>query len=282
MAYTLVMLRHGQSTWNLENLFTGWVDVDLTDRGRDEARQGGEDLRARRRAARRAAHVAAGPGDPHRRARARRVRPELAAGAAVVAVERAALRRPAGAEQEGDGRAVRRRHGEGVAPVLRRAAAAARHRRRALGVRRALCGRSPATCCRASECLEGRARTDAAVVVRRHRPRPAHGRDRARRRARQLAAQPREASRGHVAGGGRRAEPPDRRTARVRARRRPATDRRARSGRVCAAGTSIPSAPWPRPTRWRSKPDEPDARVDWRERGRVRACRRSTDCAGSP
>ena len=37
--------RHGQSTWNLENLFTGWVDVDLTDRGRDEARQGGEDLR---------------------------------------------------------------------------------------------------------------------------------------------------------------------------------------------------------------------------------------------
>jgi 2,3-bisphosphoglycerate-dependent phosphoglycerate mutase len=39
------MLRHGQSTWNLENLFTGWVDVDLTDRGRDEAREGGEDLR---------------------------------------------------------------------------------------------------------------------------------------------------------------------------------------------------------------------------------------------
>ena len=31
--YTLVMLRHGQSTWNLENLFTGWVDVDLTELG---------------------------------------------------------------------------------------------------------------------------------------------------------------------------------------------------------------------------------------------------------
>jgi 2,3-bisphosphoglycerate-dependent phosphoglycerate mutase len=42
----LVLLRHGQSTWNLENLFTGWVDVDLTDRGRDEARQGGIDLKA--------------------------------------------------------------------------------------------------------------------------------------------------------------------------------------------------------------------------------------------
>ncbi|MBY5162775.1 phosphoglyceromutase [Salsipaludibacter albus] len=39
---TLVLLRHGQSTWNLENLFTGWVDVDLTEQGRDEARRGGE------------------------------------------------------------------------------------------------------------------------------------------------------------------------------------------------------------------------------------------------
>jgi 2,3-bisphosphoglycerate-dependent phosphoglycerate mutase len=44
--YTLVMLRHGQSTWNLENLFTGWVDVELTDRGQDEARTGGRDLAA--------------------------------------------------------------------------------------------------------------------------------------------------------------------------------------------------------------------------------------------
>jgi 2,3-bisphosphoglycerate-dependent phosphoglycerate mutase len=41
---TLVLLRHGQSVWNLENLFTGWVDVDLTDLGREEARRGGTDL----------------------------------------------------------------------------------------------------------------------------------------------------------------------------------------------------------------------------------------------
>jgi 2,3-bisphosphoglycerate-dependent phosphoglycerate mutase len=34
---TLVLLRHGQSTWNLENRFTGWTDVDLTDAGRNEA-----------------------------------------------------------------------------------------------------------------------------------------------------------------------------------------------------------------------------------------------------
>ena len=42
----LVMLRHGQSIWNLENRFTGWYDVDLTDQGRDEARAAGELLRA--------------------------------------------------------------------------------------------------------------------------------------------------------------------------------------------------------------------------------------------
>ena len=38
----LVLLRHGQSTWNAENLFTGWVDVDLTTTGEDEARAGGQ------------------------------------------------------------------------------------------------------------------------------------------------------------------------------------------------------------------------------------------------
>jgi len=39
--YTLILLRHGESLWNAENLFTGWVDVDLSDTGREEARRGG-------------------------------------------------------------------------------------------------------------------------------------------------------------------------------------------------------------------------------------------------
>jgi 2,3-bisphosphoglycerate-dependent phosphoglycerate mutase len=39
---TLVLLRHGQSTWNAENLFTGWVDVPLSEQGEGEARQGGQ------------------------------------------------------------------------------------------------------------------------------------------------------------------------------------------------------------------------------------------------
>lgn len=42
----LALLRHGQSAWNLENRFTGWVDVDLTDKGRDEARRAGALLKA--------------------------------------------------------------------------------------------------------------------------------------------------------------------------------------------------------------------------------------------
>jgi 2,3-bisphosphoglycerate-dependent phosphoglycerate mutase len=41
---TLILLRHGESEWNLKGLFTGWVDVDLTDKGREEARRGGADL----------------------------------------------------------------------------------------------------------------------------------------------------------------------------------------------------------------------------------------------
>ncbi len=37
----IVLLRHGESQWNLENRFTGWVDIPLTDKGRDEARRAG-------------------------------------------------------------------------------------------------------------------------------------------------------------------------------------------------------------------------------------------------
>ncbi|WKG04453.1 phosphoglyceromutase [Mycolicibacterium sp. HK-90] len=39
---TLILLRHGESDWNQKNLFTGWVDVDLTDKGRTEAVRGGQ------------------------------------------------------------------------------------------------------------------------------------------------------------------------------------------------------------------------------------------------
>ena len=44
---TLVLIRHGQSQWNLENRFTGWVDVPLTEAGREEARRGAALIRGR-------------------------------------------------------------------------------------------------------------------------------------------------------------------------------------------------------------------------------------------
>jgi 2,3-bisphosphoglycerate-dependent phosphoglycerate mutase len=44
----LILLRHGQSQWNLENRFTGWVDVPLSPKGEDEARAAGGKLRGRR------------------------------------------------------------------------------------------------------------------------------------------------------------------------------------------------------------------------------------------
>ena len=43
----LILVRHGQSEWNLANRFTGWVDVDLTERGITEAREAGKMLRRR-------------------------------------------------------------------------------------------------------------------------------------------------------------------------------------------------------------------------------------------
>ena len=46
----IVLLRHGESAWNKENRFTGWTDVDLTDKGRAEARQAGQ-LRTQRQPA---------------------------------------------------------------------------------------------------------------------------------------------------------------------------------------------------------------------------------------
>lgn len=44
--HTVALLRHGESTWNKENRFTGWTDVDLTDKGREEAAEAGRLLKA--------------------------------------------------------------------------------------------------------------------------------------------------------------------------------------------------------------------------------------------
>lgn len=46
MTYTLVLLRHGESTWNQENRFTGWTDVPLNEKGLAEAREAGRMMAA--------------------------------------------------------------------------------------------------------------------------------------------------------------------------------------------------------------------------------------------
>ncbi|MBC7316219.1 MAG: 2,3-bisphosphoglycerate-dependent phosphoglycerate mutase, partial [Chloroflexi bacterium] len=42
--HTLVLVRHGESIWNLENRFTGWTDVDLSEKGKEEAKQAAQFL----------------------------------------------------------------------------------------------------------------------------------------------------------------------------------------------------------------------------------------------
>jgi 2,3-bisphosphoglycerate-dependent phosphoglycerate mutase len=57
--YKLVLIRHGESTWNLENRFTGWTDVPLTDTGVAQARQAGRLLKPSRLRLRRGLHLGA-------------------------------------------------------------------------------------------------------------------------------------------------------------------------------------------------------------------------------
>ncbi len=61
----LILVRHGQSIWNLENLFTGWRDVDLSDQGRKEAAQAGRELLNEKLRAAHRLHLGADARDPH-------------------------------------------------------------------------------------------------------------------------------------------------------------------------------------------------------------------------
>ena len=76
----LVLLRHGESTWNKENRFTGWTDVDLSERGREEAHAAGRLLQRGRLRVRRRVHVGAQARDPHAVDRARRDGPAVDSG----------------------------------------------------------------------------------------------------------------------------------------------------------------------------------------------------------
>ena len=117
-----MLLRHGESEWNKANLFTGWVDVPLSEKGRVEAARGGQ-LLAEHGLLPDVLHTSVlKRAIAHRRARAGRGRPAVDPGAAVVAAQRAALRRAAGQGQGRDPRRVRRGavHDSGAAPTTPR------------------------------------------------------------------------------------------------------------------------------------------------------------------
>ena len=89
----LVLLRHGESEWNAKNLFTGWVDVGLTDKGFAEAVRAGE-LLAEHDLLPDVLHTSLLQArDRHGAGRARDVRPALDPGTAQLAAQRASLRR---------------------------------------------------------------------------------------------------------------------------------------------------------------------------------------------
>ena len=138
-----------------------------------------------------------------------------------LAPQRAPLRRPAGPRQGRDAREVRPGAVPALAPLVRRAAAPARRRRRVLAGRRPALRRPRGRRAAAHRVPEGRHRADAALLGVRHLRRPARGQDRARDRARQLAARARQAPRRHLGRRHRRAQHPDRHPARLPPRRGP-------------------------------------------------------------
>ena len=97
--YKLVLIRHGESTWNLDNRFTGWTDVDLTPTGVEQAKNAGRLLKAEgyefdlcyTSVLKRAIHTLWHALDEMDRA--------VAAGGQQLAPQRAPLRGPAGPQQ---------------------------------------------------------------------------------------------------------------------------------------------------------------------------------------
>ena len=122
---TLVLLRHGQSQWNLENRFTGWWDVDLSDAGVAEARRRGRAAARQGLRLRLLLHQRPDARHPHARPGAARDGPAVAAGDQGLAPQRAPLWRADRPQQAGDDRQGRGRAGQDLAPLLRHPAAAA-------------------------------------------------------------------------------------------------------------------------------------------------------------
>lgn len=121
----IVLLRHGESVWNRENRFTGWTDVDLSEKGVAEAVKAGETLPQGGFSFRPRLYLLSETGREDPRRRARQDGPGLDSGDEDLAAQREALRHASGIEQARDGRKIRRRAGVRLAPQLRRGPRAA-------------------------------------------------------------------------------------------------------------------------------------------------------------
>ena len=134
----LVLVRHGQSDWNLKNLFTGWKDPDLTAQGIAEAKAAGQKLKAQGLVVRHRLHLGADARAAHADADAGGARPDDVADDQRPGAERARLRRSVGPQQGRCPRQMGRGAGAGLAPFLRRAAAGRREPQGHAGARAAL------------------------------------------------------------------------------------------------------------------------------------------------
>ena len=171
---TLVLLRHGQSDWNAKNLFTGWVDVELTEIGRGRGRARRPAAAGRRRCCRTSCTPRCSVGrsaPPNSRS--------TACDRQWIPVRRSwrLNERHYGALQGKDKKQTLAEFGEEqfmlLASLVRHPAAAAARRRRVLPGRRPALRGAAAGAAAADGVPEGRRRADAAVLVRRDRPRPA-------------------------------------------------------------------------------------------------------------
>ena len=119
----LVLLRHGQSDWNLKNLFTGWRDPDLSPTGVEEAQEAGPTPEGARNRVRHRLHLGADPRPAHARACVGRDGSDGLARASGPGAERTPLRGSLRPQQGRRPQKMGRGAGPPVAPELRRSSA---------------------------------------------------------------------------------------------------------------------------------------------------------------
>ena len=98
----LVLLRHGESIWNKDNLFTGWADVDLSEHGKTEASKAGELLKSEGFSLRCRFFFGPEAGNPNALDSLGRVGLDVDSRRTLVAAQRAALRCSSGSKQSRD------------------------------------------------------------------------------------------------------------------------------------------------------------------------------------